>query len=46
MRNLFITVEDEKVQTTEEVEEDRNTEAHTPAALEQSQSEQDKNENS
>lgn len=36
MRNLFITVEDEEVQSMEDMEEGRNTEPHTPAALGQS----------
>lgn len=38
MRNLFISVEDEEVQSAKEIEEGRNTETHIPAALEQSHS--------
>lgn len=37
MRNLFITVEDEEVQSIKEMKEGRNTETHTPVAVEQSQ---------
>ncbi|XP_017325788.1 serine/threonine-protein kinase Nek5 isoform X1 [Ictalurus punctatus] len=38
MRNLFISVEDEEVQSAKAIEEGRNTETHIPAALEQSHS--------
>lgn len=38
MRNLFITVENEELQNSKEMEKERNTETHTPDALEQNQS--------